>query len=161
VIRSALVAICVVLALAVPAPAQETPSAMVDSYSALADSILALRAAEDAFVRSLLDGHRHAAESAAEAGEWEAAAGHVALFANEGDNAIAGVRKRLVEGGHHHNSAGEEQGIYDEGFVVVTREARKTALDIAAELRRAQDDAARKAAWDRFAELAEGVLSSE
>lgn len=160
-IRTALVSTYVLLALAVPAPAQETPESMVDSYSALADSILALRAAEDAYVRSLLDGHRHAAEAAAHAGQWEAAAGHVALFANEGDNAIAGVRKRLVEGGHHHNSAGEEQGIYDEGFVVVTREARKEILDVAGDLRRAQDDATRKTAWERFAHLATGVLSSE
>ncbi len=41
----------------------------------------------------------------------------MALFANEGDNAIAGIRKRLVEGGHHHNAAGEEQGIFEEGYV--------------------------------------------
>lgn len=160
-IRSILVSTCVLAALALPAAAQETPKSMVDSYSALADSILALHAAEDAYVRSLLDGHRHAAEAAAHAGQWETAAGHVALFANEGDNAVAGVRKRLVEGGHHHNSAGEQQGIYDEGFVVVTREARKQILDVAADLRRAQDDAARKAAWERFAQLAKDVLSSE
>jgi len=158
-IQKPLLLTCALALVALPAAAQETPKSMVDSYSALADSILALRAAEDAYVRSLLDGHRHAAEGAAKAGQWETAAAHVALFANEGDNAVAGVRKRLVEGGHHHNSAGEEQGIYDEGFVVVTREARKKILDVAAELRRAQDDAARKQAWARFAELAAGVLS--
>jgi hypothetical protein len=158
-IQKALMLSCALAVVAVPAAAQETPRAMVDSYSALADSILALRAAEDAFVRSLLDGHYHAAEAVMKAGEWDAAAAHMALFANEGDNAVAGVRKRLVEGGHHHNAAGEEQGLYDEGFVVVTREARKKILEVASELRRAQDEAARKQAWTRFGELAQGVLS--
>jgi hypothetical protein len=37
-----------------------------------------------------------------------------AQLATEGDNAVAGVRKRLLEGGHHHNAEGEKQGIFDE-----------------------------------------------
>jgi hypothetical protein len=49
-------------------------------------------------------------------------------MANEGDASVAAVRKRLLEGGHHHNAAGEEQGIYDEGFVIVTRESKKKLL---------------------------------
>ena len=43
---------------------------------------------------------------------------------------IAGVRKRLLEGGHHHHSSkGEAQGEYEEGFVVVTRAAKIAFLD--------------------------------
>ena len=47
----------------------------------------------------------------------------------EGDNAVAGVRKRLLEGGHHANAEGEAQGIYDEGYVVVTKAAKQAFLD--------------------------------
>ncbi len=41
------------------------------------------------------------------------------------------IRKRLLDGGHHHNAAGEAQGIFDEGFVIVTKEAKKSFLDSA------------------------------
>lgn len=144
-----------------PAWAQQTPKTMVDSYEALADTILSVRAAEKNFVRALLDGHRHAAEGAMQRGDAAAAAAQIALFANEGDNAIGGVRKRLLEGGHHFNAEGEEKGVYEEGYVVVTREAKKQGLDIAKKLRSATDDAGRKAAWDEFAALADKVLKAE
>ena len=39
------------------------------------------------------------------------------------------MRKRLLEGGHHHNAAGEAQGIFDEGYVVVTKAAKQTFLE--------------------------------
>src|SRR5204863_1242881 len=52
----------------------------------------------------------------------------VGQIGTEGDNAVAGVRKRLLEGGHHHNAAGEAQGIYDEGYVVVTKTAKQAFL---------------------------------
>ena len=57
------------------------------------------------------------------------AAAELALFANEGDNAIGGVRKKLLEGGHHFNAAGEEAGVYEDGYVIVTREAKAAILD--------------------------------
>ncbi len=50
-------------------------------------------------------------------------------LATEGDNAVGAVRKRLLEGGHHHNAAGEAQGIYEEGYVVVTRAAKTELLE--------------------------------
>jgi len=119
-----------------------TPEELVATYDALANAILATKQAEKNLVRSILSttyGHASAmqarAERALEAGEQqqaqaavEALAGHVAQLGNEGDNAVAGIRKRLVEGGHHHNSAGENQGVFDPGFVIVTRSAKQKLL---------------------------------
>ncbi len=147
--------------LAVPAPAQETPPPMAAAYEALADTVLAVRSAEAAFVKSMLDGHYHAAMQLAKRGDWSGAAAHMALFANEGDNAIAGVRKRLLEGGHHFNATGEEQGIFEEGYVVVNREAKTKMLEAVSQLRQATDDTARKAAWAMFEGVAKPLLSMD
>ena len=53
----------------------------------------------------------------------------VSQIGTEGDNAMAGVRKRLREGGHFANALGETQGLYDEGYVVVTKAAKRDFLD--------------------------------
>jgi hypothetical protein len=82
-------------------------------------------------------------------------------FANEGDNAIGGVRKRLLEGGHHFNAEGEEQGIFEPGYVVVNREAKQKLLASSSALRQAKDEMARKAAWDDFAKVAKPLLAGE
>jgi hypothetical protein len=137
--------------------AQETPAPMVDTYDSLADAILAVKATEANFVRGMLDGHRHGAHSYFMAKDYEKAAAEMALFANEGDNAIAGVRKRLLEGGHHHNADGEAKGIYEPGYVIVTKKAKQQILAASSALRAAKDDAARKAAWDAFAEAADSL----
>lgn len=122
-------------------PPPATPPELTATYSNLADIILGARKAEEALVRSIIGttyGHAQArvsaARQAAKAGNaaqaqsnLEAAASLVGQIATEGDTAVAGVRKRLLEGGHHHNAAGEQQGLYDEGYVVVTK-AQKTAL---------------------------------
>ena len=50
-------------------------------------------------------------------------------LATEGDNAVGAVRKKLLDGGHHHNAAGEAQGLFDEGFVIVTRAAKAKLLE--------------------------------
>jgi hypothetical protein len=100
----------------VAATAQETPTSIVTAYDSLADTILALRMTEHSFVKAMLDGHHHAAMVRYQQGNFAAAAAEMALFANEGDNAIGGVRKRLLEGGHHFNAAGEEQGLFEPGF---------------------------------------------
>ena len=136
---------------------QETPKSTVDTYDALADTILAVKRTEENFVRSLLDGHRHGAEAYMRAGDTKRAAAEIALFANEGDNAIGGVRKRLLEGGHHHNAAGEAKGIYDPGFVVVTRKAKQQALAASAALRAAKTDEERKQAWQQFVAVADSL----
>ncbi len=147
--------------LAVAGLAQETPAGLSAGYDALADSILALRQAESSFVHAILDHHYKAAKTAMEAGDFEAAAAEIALFGNEGDNTVGGIRKRLVEGGHHHNADDGEEGKYETGYVIVTREWRKAILAESAALRQAGDDAARKEVWKRFNALAEKVLAAE
>ena len=143
----AVLAVVLVSAAPTPAPAQTrpsgTPAEMVAAYDALADTILGANKAEDRLVRSILAatyGHAQAelgrARQALKANDPAAAraavenlAAAVGQIGTEGDNAVAGVRKRLLEGGHHHNAAGEAQGIYDEGYVVVTKVAKQAFLD--------------------------------
>jgi hypothetical protein len=140
----------VVLALLVARPpaagaqgrAPATPAEMVASYDALADTILGANKAERKLVYAILAatyGHAQTelararqALKAGDAGGARAAvenlAAAVGQIGTEGDNAVAGVRKRLLEGGHHANATGEAQGIYDEGYVVVTKAAKQAFL---------------------------------
>ena len=125
------------------APPPATPREMVAAYEALADTILGANKAEVKLVHAILAatyGHAQSnlasARQALKSGDAAAAraavenlATAVGQIGTEGDNAVAGVRKRLLEGGHHHNAAGEAQGIYDEGYVVVTRVAKQAFLD--------------------------------
>jgi hypothetical protein len=145
------------VAVAPPSLAQETPRELVVSYDHLADAILALNDAEDSLVRSVLAAHHQAAEAAMKAADYQAAAAEMALFGTEGDNAMEGVRKRLLEGGHHHHATAEEEARYDPGYVVVTREAKQKILAAATALRQARDEAARQAAFAQF-EAAAGPL---
>ena len=142
-------------------PPQQTPAPMAATYSALADAILALKQTESSFVRSVLEGHYHGAKVYSERGEAGLAAAEMALFANEGDNAMAGVRKRLLEGGHHHHADDTDEGEYDLGFVVVTRKAKVAILAASAAMRGAADDAARRAAWEQFSNVAEPLLAAK
>jgi hypothetical protein len=116
---------------------------MVATYDALADVILASRRGEERLVRSILAtayGHANAAmgnaraalkanDAAGARAAVENVAAAVGQIGTEGDNAVAGVRKRLLEGGHHFNASGEAQGVYDEGYVVVTKAAKQAFLD--------------------------------
>jgi hypothetical protein len=141
-------ALAALLASAAPAAGQgtappATPPEMVATYNALADAILAVKRTESELARSILAAtYAHAevqvgrarraigaGDAAGARGAIEALAADVAQLATEGDAAVGAVRKRLLEGGHHHNSAGEAQGLYDEGFVVVTRSAKQKLLD--------------------------------
>jgi len=110
-------------------------------------------------VASLLDGHRHAAEARLKSGDWNGAAGEIALFANEGDNSVGGVRKRLLEGGHHFNAEGEDDGEFEPGYVIVTRQAKVKLLAIALEMRQATSDEARQKAWSDFAAKSAELLA--
>jgi hypothetical protein len=154
-------AVVVLLAVALFAGAQETPRSMVDTYESLADAILAVKRTEANFVRGLLDGHHHGAAARMHAKDHEGAAAEIALFANEGDNAIGGVRKRLLEGGHHHHAEGEAKGVYEPGYVVVTKEAKQRILAASAALRSAKDDAQRQKAFQDFEAEAKALLAGE
>ena len=128
--------------LSAQAPAPATPPEMVAAYDALADAILAANKAEKKLVYAMLSatyGHAQSqlgrARQALKAGDAAAAraateglATAVGQIGTEGDNAVAGVRKRLLEGGHHANAEGEAQGLYGEGYVVVTKAAKQAFL---------------------------------
>lgn len=125
------------------APSPATPAEMVATYQTLADGILALKRTEENLCRSILAAsfaHGQvelgrakkaiaASDQKAAQAALESLAAAIGQIATEGDNAVAGVRKRLLDGGHHHNAAGEAQGIFDAGFVIVTRAARQKLLD--------------------------------
>jgi hypothetical protein len=96
-----------------------TPARLVAEYDALAGEILATRKKEVEIVDAILKAaHADAlvalgkARSAIRSGDRKAAqasledlAAAVGFIGTEGDGACARVRKRLVEGGHHHNPA--------------------------------------------------------
>jgi hypothetical protein len=143
-------------------PATATPAPLVSAYDSLADVILGAKQTEWNLVHSIVAttyGHAEAAMGAAKAklasggdagGDIERLAALVAQLGNEGDASVAAIRKRLLEGGHHHNAKGEQQGKYDEGFVIVTRVARKAFLDSAkkiGQLAAKPDAAALEAEW--------------
>ena len=121
----------------------QTPQEMVSAYDQLADTILAAKKTEWHMVQTILaTTFNHAQGTVAvikrkiEAGkdagpDVEKLADLVSQLGNEGDAAVAAIRKRLVEGGHHHNAKGESDGVFDEGFVIVTKAAKKVFLDAA------------------------------
>jgi hypothetical protein len=159
--RSVLIAGVVVLISGSYALGAGTSPSLVATYSSLADTILGAKATELHLVHAILDSHYAAAASAAKSGSWEDAAAEIALFANEGDNAVGGIRKRLLEGGHHHHAEEESKGVYEAGYVIVTVAAKKEALAAAAAIRAAQADDARKAAWAGFEKVAESLLRAK
>lgn len=151
-----------------------TPEPLVAAYGSLADTILAAKRTEWDLVHSILAttyGHAEAAVAEASSkikagkdakSEVERLATLVSQLATEGDAAVAAVRKRLVEGGHHHNAAGEQQGLYDEGFVIVTRAAKKVFVDAAGRIGRmgqAPDAAALDAEWQKVKKQYQEVTS--
>lgn len=154
-----LVAAAVLLAAASFAAGQETGKGLAATYDSLADVILGAKKSEKNLVRAILEGHRGHAAGAMAKGDVARAAAEIALFAGEGDNAVGGVRNRLLEGGHHHHADGEAKGIYDAGFVIVTKEAKKQCLDASLELQKAADAAGREAAWKKFDGVAASLLA--
>jgi hypothetical protein len=150
------------------APPPATPTEIVATYETLADGILALKRTEENLCRSILAasyGHGQvelgrarkaiaASDAKAAQSSLEALAAAVGHMATEGDNAVAGVRKRLLDGGHHHNAAGEAQGLFDEGFVIVTRAAKLKLLESSraiGQLSRAPKADALESEWKKVA----------
>jgi len=123
-----------------------TPAELVATYDSLADTILGGNKTEHNLVKSILSAtYRHAevtlnaAKTALKSGgdakaPVEKLAALVSQLGNEGDASVAAVRNRLLKGGHHHNAKEEQQGLYEEGFVIVTRAAKKSFLDAAARI---------------------------
>src|SRR5262249_13555979 len=124
-------AIAVIAALPRPAaaqPAPATPKELVATYDSLADTILAGNKSERKLVLAILAstyGHAQAEAGKAKAAlaKGDAAAATAAVqnvatavgqIATEGDASVGAIRKRLLEGGHHANSEGEAQGVYEE-----------------------------------------------
>jgi hypothetical protein len=115
----------------------------VASYESLADVILGAKQTEWNLVHSILATTYAHAEGLYKASAGKLAAGQdasaeledlaalVGQLGNEGDAAVAAVRKRLIDGGHHHHADDGDSGEFDEGFVIVTRKAKKTLLDAA------------------------------
>jgi len=125
-----------------------TPPELVATYDSLADAILATKQTEYNIVHSILAvtyGHADAtvreikgnlAAGKDVKAEMEKLADLVSQLGNEGDASVAAIRKKLLEGGHHHHHhhAKAEEEEYDEGFVIVSRAAKKVFLDAAAEI---------------------------
>jgi hypothetical protein len=145
-----------------------TPSELVMAYEGLADTILAAKKTEWHMVQSILaTTYNHAMGTVAAAqrrltkdkdvrADLEKLADLISQLGNEGDAAVAAIKKRLVEGGHHHNAKGEELGIYDEGFVIVNKKAKKAFLDAAGSIARmasSPDKAKLDAEWKKVAKL--------
>jgi hypothetical protein len=121
-------------------PSPATPGELVATYNSVADAILATNQAEKNIVRSILAstfGHGWAElgkaqraiaakDAAAAKTAIENVATAVSQLGTEGDNAVGAVRKKLLEGGHHHNAAGEAKGEFEEGYVIVTRAAKQS-----------------------------------
>lgn len=156
--RGLWVAGMVAVALSSYALGAETRKSLAETYTAIADTILGSKHAETGIVKTILDGHYRGARQAFEGGRHDECAAQMGLFANEGDNQIGGIRKRLLEGGHHHNAEGEAKGIFDEGFVIVTKVAKKACLDASSAMQTAGDDAAKKAAWEAFDKAAAPLI---
>jgi hypothetical protein len=145
---------------------------LVASYGSLADAILAVKHTEANLIASILEQGLERARAASDRAKAALASGNagkaradleetaalVAQLATEGDNAVAGVRKRLLEGGHHHNAQGEKQGVFDEGFVIVTKEAKKTLLEASRTIASAQDAAALASAWSQVQATLDALL---
>jgi hypothetical protein len=152
-----------------------TPAEMVATYNTLADGILALKSTEANLVKSILAAAKahgevqlaratkaaSASDGAAAKTAIEALAADVAQLATEGDNSVAAVRKKLIEGGQHHNAAGEAQGIYEEGYVIVTRAAKAKFLESSrkiAGLAAKPDAAALAAEWKAVVDVYAGLV---
>ena len=164
-IGSVMLAAAAVCLPAIAADAQTaTPPQLVETYDSLANAILAAKRTEWNLVHSILAttySHAEATKNDALAKlqakqdakpAVEALAALVAQLGNEGDAAVAAIRKRLLEGGHHHNAAGEQQGVYDPGFVIVTREVKKALLDASkriGQMAQSPDAAGLAAEWSK------------
>jgi hypothetical protein len=151
------------IAPAAAADTAATPAEMVATYNSLADTLLGAKHTEKNLVEAILAttyGHAEAARAEIKAKlkggasartEVERLAALVSQLGSEGDASVGAVRKRLLEGGHHHHaSSADSPSEYEDGFVVVTRAAKKAFLESAGRIGKlagAPDTAALDAEW--------------
>jgi hypothetical protein len=142
-VAAAALTMMIAQAAAAESPAPATPKELVATYDSLADTILGGNKTERKLVLAILAstyghaqaevGKAKAALAKGDAAGAQAAVQNVATavgqIATEGDNSVVAIRKRLLEGGHHANSEGEAQGVYEEGYVILTKVAKKAFLD--------------------------------
>lgn len=138
------------LAYAIPGQAPQTSPGLVNTYSEFATVLLASKKTEASLVRAICtDAYQGAMRELAQATlamgggkneeaarQVEAAATLVAMIATEGDKAVAGVRNRLLEGGHHHHAKAEIAEKYDPGYVIIDKTEKQKLLDEAGALGR-------------------------
>ena len=124
-------------------PAVKTSAGLVKVYSEHATTLLSVKATEEFLVEEIIsDAARQAnhrlslpldavkADKRPAAAEYlEGAAAAVSLLANEGDKAVAAVRNRLLEGGHHHHATPEIAAKYDPGFVVIKKTDKNILIE--------------------------------
>jgi len=161
-----LVACALATAVSIPLIAADartaTPPQLVETYDSLADAILATKKTEWNLVHSILAmtySHAEATMNDALAkiaagqdarSSIEALATLVSQLGNEGDAAVAAIRKRLVEAGHHHHANDGQDGQYDPGFIIVTKDVKKALLDASkaiAQMAGSPTEAGLKAQW--------------
>jgi hypothetical protein len=132
-----------------------TQTELVASYDQLANAILGSKNAETHLAKAICaDAYRQAMDEfdlaskalAATNGQeaaihLEQAAQAVYLISQEGDKAVAAVRNRLLEGGHHHHATAEIAAKYPLGFVVVTKEAQLALVAASKDVAKLASDA--------------------
>jgi hypothetical protein len=153
------------------AGAAEPSSAMkslADVYDRIASTLLAAKHAETAVVTSIIQHEHEQAQAALEraagggtADDLRAAAEHVGNIATEGGATVEPIRRRLLEGGVHHNA--DDTGpdaTYDEGYVIVTKKQKQALLDLAKRCARQGESGRADAAQARtFAEELDALVT--
>ncbi|MCB9833868.1 MAG: hypothetical protein H6807_15510 [Planctomycetes bacterium] len=161
---------------AAPSRAADTAvEGLAKVYGSLADSILANKRSEKAVIMAILTAERdlvidalgkaRTGDADGRTDELQRAARHIGEFATEGGSIIEPIRNRLLQGGHHHHHHAQDTGTeeaYDNGYVVVSKVHKRSALDLAkrcAQLAAGNGDAAQITAIQvEFMALAKGLI---
>jgi len=150
-----------------------TSPGLVKVYSEHATTLLSVKETEELIVKEICaDAFRQATHhlslaakavaannAGAAMGYIESAAGAVSMLANEGDKAVAAVRNRLLEGGHHHHATPEIAAKYDPGFVVVKKASKKALIEQAGAIGKLAAAVRAGAAGEKEINAAKGALT--
>jgi hypothetical protein len=150
-----------------------TSPGLVKVYSEHATTLLSVKETEELVVKEICaDAFRQATHHLSLAtkavgannreaamGYLEGAAGATSLLANEGDKAVAAIRNRLLEGGHHHHATPEIAAKYDPGFVVIKKDAKLVLLERAGAIGKLAAAVRAGAAGEKEINAAKGALT--